>query len=185
MRWLRAHADDYHLDVERVGVWGNSAGGHLALLLAMMPEEKPAGDEPYAEQSSRVQAACSDSGPIDLNFQIEHKQLVTVVEKFLGGPPEGARVALYKRASPSSYVGEKLPPLLLIYGEVDGQVDVRSADAFVTALSSAGHKQISYFRLAGVDHCPHSLARVPYLPGVVEDFFLRALAAPQPARRGH
>jgi dipeptidyl aminopeptidase/acylaminoacyl peptidase len=130
-----------------------------------------------------VQAAASDSGPIDLNYQIEHKQLLTVVEKFMGGPPEGARAALYKRASPSSYVGEKsLPPLLLMYGEVDGQVDVRSADAFVAALSSAGHTQISYFRLAGVDHCPHSIARVPYLKGVVEDFFLQALK-PAPAEK--
>ena len=123
----------------------------------MMPEEPASAGEPNADQPSRVQAACSDSGPIDLVYQIEHQQLQLVVETFMGGPLEGARRATYKRASPSSYVNEKLPPLLLLYGETDEQVDVRSADALVAGLSAAGHKQISYFRLAGVGHCPHSI----------------------------
>ena len=35
VRWLRAHAEDYHVDVTRIGAYGNSAGGHLALLLGM------------------------------------------------------------------------------------------------------------------------------------------------------
>ena len=37
--WLRAHADEFGLDPKRIGVYGNSAGGHLALLLAMAPGE--------------------------------------------------------------------------------------------------------------------------------------------------
>ena len=64
--------------------------------------------------------------------------------------------------------------MLLIYGEVDNQVEVITADRFVAALR-AGHNDVSYFRLAGVDHCPYSLIRVPYLPGIVEDFFARTL----------
>jgi acetyl esterase/lipase len=175
IRWLRAHSDEYHVDRARIAAYGNSAGGHLALLLAMMPAEPVPAGEPNADQSSRVQAAISDSGPLDMIWQHEHKELITVVEKFLGGPPEGPRREVYKRASPSTYVGEKIPPLLLIYGDVDGQVNVRTADAFVEALSRAGQKNVSYFRLAGVDHCPHSLVCVDYLQPAVEDFLGRAL----------
>jgi acetyl esterase/lipase len=175
VRWLRAHASEYQVDPERIGAWGNSAGGHLALLLAMMPKEPLAAGEPYADQSSLVQAAVSDSGPIDMVWQIEHKQLTSVVEKFLGGPLDEKSLATYQRASPSSYVNGKLPPLLLIYGELDGQVDVRTSDELVAALSRAGHRDVSYIRLANVDHCPHSLVRVPYLQGVVEEFFARTL----------
>jgi acetyl esterase/lipase len=175
IRFLRAHADDYHIDRERIAAYGNSAGGHLALLLGMMPPGKPEPDEPYPNESSRVQAVVSDSGPIDLVWQYEHKQLHTVVEKFLGGPPEGSRLERYKRASPSTYVGEKIPPLMLIYGEVDGQVPVVTADAFVAALGRAGHQNVSYFRLAGVDHCPHSLARIAYLQTTVAEFLAHAL----------
>jgi acetyl esterase/lipase len=179
VRWLRAHAGEYHLDPNHVGAWGNSAGGHLALLLGMMPP--PASldkQEPYSDQSSQVQAVVSDSGPIDLATQHEHKQLIGVIEKFMGGPPDGARKADYKRASPVSYVSEKIPPLLLIYGEIDTQVDVTLTDQFVAALGRAGAKDVSYIRLAKVDHCPHSLVRIGYLQQVVDEFFLRTLKAP-------
>src|SRR4029077_1812425 len=67
VRWLRAHAKDYHLDSDHIGAYGNSAGGHLALLLGMVGKEAGLeGDGPYPDQSSAVQAVVSDSGPIDL-----------------------------------------------------------------------------------------------------------------------
>src|SRR5581483_5656213 len=89
VRWLRAHAKDYDLDADHIGAYGNSAGGHLALLLAMSgKEDGPAKDAPYAEHSSRVQAAASDSGPVDLKFHYEKGPLKGVVAQFLGGPPE-------------------------------------------------------------------------------------------------
>ena len=33
VRWLRAHASEYRLDLDRFAVWGSSAGGHLAAML--------------------------------------------------------------------------------------------------------------------------------------------------------
>ena len=108
-------------------------------------------------------------------YGYQHNQLQVVIERFLGGPPEGDRLALYHRASPTSCVRAGLPPLLLIYGGQDEQVDVRTADRFVAALGETGGNDVSYFRLAEVGHCPHSIARVPYLRGVVEDFFVRVL----------
>ncbi|MBI2823315.1 MAG: alpha/beta hydrolase [Planctomycetia bacterium] len=178
VRWLRAHAREYHVDPSRIGAYGNSAGGHLALLLALTDRPTDAGDgEPLAKESSRVQAAASDSGPLDLLYQHEHNQLRVVVEKFMGGPPDDARREQYRRASPTMYFAEKLPPLLLIHGAVDEQVDVRTADEFVAAISRNGPSDLSYIRLAHVGHCPHSLVRVPYLRQVVTDFFTRALAA--------
>lgn len=68
IRWLRAHATLYHLDPERIGVWGSSAGGHLTALVAT------SGDEPAIEGavggnlefSSRVQVAVDYFGPTDI-----------------------------------------------------------------------------------------------------------------------
>ena len=56
VRWLRAHAKDYNLDPKHIGAYGNSAGGHLSLLLAM-PNKEPALDKdtPYRDESSLVQ----------------------------------------------------------------------------------------------------------------------------------
>jgi acetyl esterase/lipase len=184
VRWLRAHARDYNLDRQHLGAYGNSAGGHLALLLGMVGKEAGLeGDGPYPTESSLVQAVVSDSGPIDLLYQHQHNQLRSVVQQFLGGPPQGKRVALYRKASPSQYINRKTPPLLLIYGGADEQVPVETADQFVVALHRAGLKDVSYQRLAYVDHCPYSLVRIRTLPPVVTAFFLRTLMHPETAQK--
>lgn len=180
VRFLRANAEKYQIDPNRIGAWGNSAGGHLALMLAMVEKEAGLeGDGPYQDQSSMVQAVISDSGPIDLLYQYEHQQIPTVIEQFLGGPPDEARKASYEAASPSHYISSRLPPMLLIYGEADSQVGVETADLFVGKLQQAGLKEISYLRLGGVDHCPHSLIKVPWVVPAVNEFFQRTL---MPAR---
>ena len=180
VRWLRAHAKEHNLDPNHIGVWGNSAGGHLALMLGMTGKELD-GDGPFPEQSSAVQAVMSDSGPIDMIYQYEHSSIKTVAGKFMGGPPEGDRVSLYKKASPSQYIRKETPPLLLIYGVPDRQVPVETADRFVLELGKAGAEDVSYHRLAYVDHCPFSLIRVESLQPIVNDFFLRTLMHPETA----
>jgi len=178
IRWLRRHADEYHLDRARIGAYGNSAGGHLALLLGLLEATSGANEKnpPIAGESSRVQAVVSDSGPLDLAVEVKNGTLRGVIEQFMGGPPAGSRLAAYRQASPLLQRGPTVPPLLLIYGETDNQVDVRTADRFVEELSRAGHKDITYFRLANVGHCPHSLVGVPYLRPAVIDFFKRTLS---------
>jgi dipeptidyl aminopeptidase/acylaminoacyl peptidase len=143
----------------------------------------PDDDGPYLGESSAVQAVVSDSGPIDLVHQFHHKQVHTAIEKLLGGPPEGARLGDYERASPARYVSPKLPPLMLIYGEADRQVGVETSDRFVEALQRAGLTELTYLRLGKVDHCPHSLIRVPWLVPAVNEFFLRTLAPDNPAKK--
>ncbi len=181
VRYLRAHAAQYGIDPERIGAWGNSAGGHLALMLGLVDASaKLEGDGPYLEQSSLVQAVVSDSGPIDLLHQYEHDQVRSVIGKFLGGPPEGERIADYKLASPINFISSKTPPILLIYGVADEQVGVETADQFVVALNKAGRQDVSYIRLAEVGHCPYSLKGVDLVPPVVNDFFARTLRLREP-----
>src|SRR5262245_53917284 len=165
VRWLRAHAAEYRIDAGHIGAYGNSAGGHLALLLGMVGRDN----------SSRVQAVVSDSGPVDLLYQDRHDRLQVAVRQFLGGPPEGARITAYEQASAIHHVAPGVPPLLLIYGAADEQVPIETADRFVAALGRAGLEDVSYHRLARVDHCPYSLVRIAWLKPVVNEFFLRTL----------
>jgi hypothetical protein len=150
---------------------------------------------PFPDESSVIQAAVSDSGPIDLIEQYRSGALRTVCASLMGGPPEGARTSAYELASPCEYVPPNagvapgalraadrasgvaagVPPLLLIYGVEDAQVPVETADRFVHALGKAGVKDVSYYRLAKVDHCPYSLIRVPPLRPIVDEFFIRTL----------
>jgi len=173
--WLRAHAKEYGVDPDRIGAYGNSAGGHLALLLGLAGEEAARADNPFPEHSSRVQAVVSDSGPVDLIYQYQHEQLKEVIRRFMGGPLGDLRTVLYRKASPAYQIRPGAPPLLLIYGVEDEQVPVETADQFVVASTRAGLKDVSYYRLASVGHCPHSLVRVPTLRTVVKDFFIRTL----------
>ncbi len=184
VRWLRAHAKEYNIDPDHIGAYGNSAGGHLALLLGSASKDvKTATEGPYSEQSSAVQAVVSDSGPIDLLYQSTNSSLKQVVVKFLGGPADKDRLETYKNASPMNQIHPKMPPILLIYGVSDDQVPVVTADRYVLALHEAGLRDVSYHRLAYVDHCPHSLVRVPGLKQVVNEFFLRTLMHPEMAQQ--
>jgi acetyl esterase/lipase len=184
VRWLRARAKDFHIDPGRIGAYGNSAGGHLALLLGMVGKEAGfEGDGPNGDESSLVQAAVSDSGPLDLLYQYRHDCLKEVVERFMGGPPVGEREALYRKASPCNRIGPGTPPVLLIYGGADEQVPVQTADRFVADLGRAGLQDVTYYRLAHVDHCPHSLVHLPELRPAVNEFFLRTLMYPETARK--
>jgi acetyl esterase/lipase len=176
VRWLRAHAQDYHIDVNRIGAYGNSAGGHLALLLGMADKASGLeGDGPYQDQSSMVQAVVSDSGPVDLDWnKPDNRGLTKIMSQFLAGPPETLAQRI-KQASPASYVSKSLPPLLLIYGTADTQVTIGPVDEFVLALQKAGLRDVTYLRLGLVDHCPYSLVKMESLYPIVDDFFTRTL----------
>lgn len=81
VRWVRAHAEELGADPGRIGVWGSSAGGHLASLLGLAGEEEALDGEPHASFSHRVQAVVSCSGPSNLpeleEWQASVSKLIT------------------------------------------------------------------------------------------------------------
>src|SRR6185312_16329435 len=67
VRWLRANAEKYHINPQRIGAFGFSAGAHLACLLGVTSKDEGLdGNGGNAEQSSAVQAVVSFFGPTDL-----------------------------------------------------------------------------------------------------------------------
>src|SRR5208282_1821342 len=120
IRWLRANAKTYHLDPDRIGVWGASAGGHLVALLGTTGGVKELeGNDGNLDQSSRVQAVVDWFGPTD--FRNIGKQLESPnspVSKLLGGPVSENKEKAEK-ASPVTYVGKDDPPFLIMHGDKD------------------------------------------------------------------
>jgi acetyl esterase/lipase len=129
VRSLRAHADEYNLDPNRIGVWGGSAGGHLVNLLGTTDESAGFDVGEYLEYSSRVQAVVDMFGPADLTVQFE------------GGYESASRVfggfdaAL---ASPVTYVTADDPPFLMLHGEKDALVPIEQSEILLAALQAAG-----------------------------------------------
>ena len=69
IRFLRRMSAEYHLDPKRIGVWGASAGGHLAALIGTTGEEAELeGNGGWSDCSSRVQAVVDWAGPADLGL---------------------------------------------------------------------------------------------------------------------
>ena len=121
VRWLKANADKYNIDVNRIGVLGWSAGGNLALMIGLTdPAHGLEGSCGDGEISSRVQAVVNLAGFTD---SISHSQTISpsrlrFLEAWLGGSPED-KPELYKNSSPLNYVSQDDPPVLSICGTED------------------------------------------------------------------
>ncbi|MCC6696484.1 MAG: alpha-L-fucosidase [Candidatus Hydrogenedentes bacterium] len=140
VRWLRAHANQYGVDVDRVAAMGASAGGHLAAMLAVtQPQDGLEGNGGYASESSAVQAAVPVCAPLDLRVPLSKDLAQTddpLVVQFLGGPlAEKAEEA--RRASPLAYVRPGLPPMLLVHGSADKRVNLEHTTRMAEALHEA------------------------------------------------
>jgi acetyl esterase/lipase len=159
IRWVRANADAYGVDPARVGIWGHSAGGHLAALAAVtagVPELEGDGGNP--EQDSSVQAVVPIAAPLDFLvdwYAVQQVQLSDDIaglgDALLGGPP-AHRMDLARLASPLWHVGADSPPHLLIHGESDDVVPIAQARAYVSALRHMGQPRAELIALPGVGH---------------------------------
>lgn len=171
VRWLRTHADEYNVDGSRIAVYGSSAGGHLALMVGMAGKDAGFDTGPYLDCSSDVQLAISDSGPTNLDVNVNHV-LRRDLQAFLAGPAD-TRAERVKKGSPINYVDGRIPPLLLLYGTADTNVHIGPVDDFVSATAKSGNMDVTYIRLANVGHCPYQSGKVPHLEPLVLDFLNR------------
>jgi acetyl esterase/lipase len=151
VRWLRANAERYQIDGERIGTLGFSAGGHLALLLGLTePKDGLEGEGGNAEQSSRVQAVVNVSGPTDLTRPGWDPVIDGAIADLLGGT-RAQIPGVFWAASPLAYVHRGAPPVLTIHGTEDPVVPYEQAQLLHASLRKA--KDVSQFQtLHGKDH---------------------------------
>jgi len=139
VRWLRANAAKYHVDPERIGATGGSAGGHLSLMLGLTDASaRLEGDGGHADQSSRVQAVVNYFGPTDMiDLSRTSPGAKPIVASFLGGAPQDARET-YLAASPTTYVSQDDPPVLTLHGADDRLVPPDQARLLDRKMRAAG-----------------------------------------------
>jgi acetyl esterase/lipase len=141
VRWLRGHAADYHVDPQRIGAWGYSAGAHLAAMLGGMSE----GDRLY-QPGAEVKAVVAGGIPSDLR----KFHGGTIVPKFLGERWTENSVA-FRESSPAAYVTPGDPPVFLYHGGWDQLVPFDQASDYKAALDTAGVPNELY-ELRGLGH---------------------------------
>ena len=195
VRWLRANADQYNLDPNRFGAWGDSAGGHLSALLGTSEGvDYLEGDQGNLEYSSGVQAVCNWYGPTDFtqvqpafSEPISPKvwqeyrgvpwYLYTVVTTLLLGGSVSEKTQLAQAANPINYIDSEDPPFMIVHGDLDKIVPVNQSVILVEALESYG-VPVTFVRKPKMTHSYEGQNGENFDPELIDlalDFFDKTL----------
>jgi len=138
IRYLRANAEKYGIDKNRIGAVGFSAGAHLSMMLgAMDKEDGLEGEGGNPDESSKVNAVVSFFGPTDLATDDWPDRTIPILKSFLGGT-KAEKTEAYRKASPISYVNAGDAPMLIFQGTKDVLVPWAQATSMGEALTKAG-----------------------------------------------
>jgi acetyl esterase/lipase len=154
VRWLRANAQRYRIDPQRIGAVGYSSGGQLALMLGTLPEGKPEDAEP----SDLVRTVVAFYPPTDLSAwyrdpkvgPTEGPLVRLALDRFLGGPPE-KQAERYAAASPITHLNRTSAPTLLIHGLKDTMVPPDQSMRYALKAAQVG----APVRLLCTENCGH------------------------------
>jgi len=152
VRWLRANANKYNLDPNRIGATGGSAGGHLAQFLGVTPGVKQfEGEEGNLEQSSSVSCVVNFYGPSDFTKSYAKSvDAAEVLPLFFGGNLDQERQK-HIVGSPLYWVTPNAAPTLCIHGTEDKYVAHEQATWMVDRLKACG-VEAELLTLPGAGH---------------------------------
>jgi acetyl esterase/lipase len=159
VRWLRTNADTIGVDPNRIGVWGESAGGQLASLLGTSchaAELEGVKDPPV---SSCVQAVADWYGPSDFSQMdsqlipggMKHDTPQSAESNYLGCQISKCEPAKVQSANPIAYVSASTPPFLIFHGTADTAVPPKQSQILYDALLAKGVSAQLIF-VPGVNH---------------------------------
>lgn len=147
VRHFRANAASYSINPDRIGVWGGSAGGHLAAMLAASDASAGWDTGQWLDVPSTVQAALDAYGPMDLTTMPGLQPADW--DRMLGpGWTEDTKA----QVSPISHVSGDEPPILLQHGLADTDIPASQAQAMYDRLRAAGVTTAELQLISGGNH---------------------------------
>ena len=144
IRWLKANADRYGIDPDRIAVYGHSAGGHLVAMLGVSGGVKDLAGSlgPHMKFDSRVAAVVDFCGPTDFlrmnDFPsvIDHNAANSPESRLVGGAIQEQRERC-RHASPLTYVTSDDAPFLVVHGTGDQLVAYNQSELLTASLERA------------------------------------------------
>ena len=176
IRWMRANAGDLGIDPNKICISGNSAGGHLSLIVAGTPNVAEfEGDGGNAGVGTDVAAAVAFYAPAVLSAP--DTPLSPSVIQVMG---EGATVEALRAATPITHVSREFPPTLLFHGNKDALMPHASSLRMYEALDGAG----AAVELHLYNGAPHAFDAVPEMgrqcASIIALFLDRHVVTPRP-----
>ena len=167
IRFLKANAEKYQLDAERIGAWGPSAGGWIVGMLGTTAgnpafEDLRMGNAGFDSSVHAVMDWCGPCGNfLDLDAQLAamglsgrrpHSGDDSPESKFLGAPVTSVP-ELCLLASPYRYAHKDIPPFYIVHGTGDTAVCVEQSKVFYRALvEQAGEERVQIYLAEGMPH---------------------------------
>lgn len=158
LRFMRAHADDWSIDPERVTVFGTSSGGNTALLVGLTGDDPRYKTDEYADQSDAVSAVVECFGPTDMfdlnDYHTGGTGTMDLVYKLLGDPETEKAQALAREMSPLFLVkdGMSCPPVMILHGDADHVVPYESQGVRMAERLDEAGADVTLIRIEGADH---------------------------------
>ena len=136
LRWVYRNAKQYNVDTARIVTSGESSGGQLALITAMLPASAGLDRQCPGPEALKVAAVVNWYGPSDVTGLLEGRNARTWAIGWFGSQPDRQEIA--RRVSPLTYVRPGLPPVLTIHGDADPVVPYEQSVRLHQALTTAG-----------------------------------------------
>ena len=176
IRLTRAHAEQWNLDPQRIGVFGFSAGGILASTVATRYDRGNRESADYIEQESCRPDFLGLAYPlISLKQEICSENYRRLL---FGNNPSTDRILKY---SGELNVSEKTPPTFICHAEDDQAISIEHSQLFVEACRTAGVPCTTFFRSRGghgygvrkwgtpINQWPQAFVKWMQLRGISED----------------
>jgi acetyl esterase/lipase len=153
LAWVKANIARYGGDPDFVAITGGSAGGHLASLAALTPDDKSL-QPGYEDVDLTVAAAIPLYGRYDW-VSTEgpgRRELVSLVGRYIVQQRIADAPDVFRAASPLWRVCSDAPPFFVLHGDSDTVIPVEEARAFVDALRAVSRSPVAYAELPGAQH---------------------------------
>ncbi len=164
IRFIKENADQYHLNKDKIVVWGGSAGGYFTLMAGLIDQVELFDDSYSSDINAKVQGCISQFPPVNFNEMDTHLRNLGLLKMypdhdaddspeslFLGCPIRTNQTRV-QEANPETYIHSDMCPMLIQHGDVDKIVPYLGSKHFYDVAKGISNNRLVYDIIKEADH---------------------------------